>query len=133
MQDVKAFEKKLPDSLDLTILFVIDPVHRKEIAESINYMKSLASYRINWALKLQQTRQDVQPTYSIYAGKRLIVNLNLTREYKETIQMVIERYKLKLRKLPEGAEKGEERDAQFFRQDIEQENEAPSFTTYQLQ
>ena len=93
VQDVKNWEKRLPDGQDLSILFTINPVYRKEIGESINLMKSIASYRINWNIKYTvQGRQPVQPTYSIYVGRRLIVNLNLTREYKETIQMVIERY-----------------------------------------
>ena len=89
VQDIKSFERKLVDGQELTILFLINPVHRKEIAESISIMKSMTSYRIQWALRFIQGKNAAQPTYNIYSGKRLIVTLNLTREYKETIQMVI--------------------------------------------
>lgn len=129
VNDSREVLQKHHSKSDLIVLFSIPQVCKKEILESINSLRSQHTHKVYFYIKIINNRNDRQYSYSIYVGKKLVAKLNLTREYKENIGMVIDRYA----KTCPVEDKHEDKSQQLFRASFEQDNEAPSFTTYQLQ
>ena len=133
ISDLKAFEKKLQDTKDFNILFNIHPIYKKEIVETVAEIRTRVRAKIVMFMKLNNQKFK-NPTYRVYIGKKKIIELSLTKEFKATLELCISRYFSSKKKFTKERQPQKEiEQQQMFKTSYEQENEAPSFTTYQLQ
>lgn len=85
MSDRAAFERKLTESKEFSVLFDINPTYKKEVIEnSTDIPGTFPGVKINLYL-LINNNQPKKSVFSLYFGKTCIVTVPLTSHFKKFI------------------------------------------------
>jgi hypothetical protein len=120
--DHRAFERRLNDGKDLSILFDIHPGYKKAVVDSVGDFLSPYSPSKTAVYVLVNSAAPKKSNFSIYLGRTPVVVVPLTARFKAVILNAIARSR---------SWAGSYDQLRQLRPQIE--DEAPSFTTYHLQ
>ena len=92
MSDFKAFEKKLNEK-DISVLFDIHSGYKKEVVENLgDFNHTFAGGKVMLYL-LINNNHPMKSNFTIYIGKKFLITVPLTTQFKEIISNVISRSK----------------------------------------
>jgi hypothetical protein len=90
--DFKAFEKKL-NGKDISVLFDIHSGYKKEVIENLGDLNHSFSAGKVIIYLLINNNHPKKSNFTIYIGKKFLITIPLTTQFKEIITNVISRSK----------------------------------------
>lgn len=82
---MRAFERRLPDNRELSVLFDIHPGYKSTIVDSIGDINNPYSGVKMSVYVLVNNHQPKKSNFSIYIGRTNVVSIPLTTHYKKIL------------------------------------------------